>query len=364
MTFEYWWLLALPLFFALGWFAARADARSVASPAQGSLPEAYFKGLNFLLNEQPDKAIDAFVDVVRLEPETVELHFALGNLFRRRGEYDRAIRVHQNLFERADIKDEQKAHALYELGQDYLRAGLLDRAEDAFNRLASGPYAGAALRHRLSIAQMVSDWPQAIDLAEQLQRSGDGHHDRQLCHFRCEQGDAAGAAQALPSHPRPLLMLGEEALRQGRTQAAIDAWRQVAGQHPEFMGLIARPWLQAHQELNPSDTEGLAVLEKVLASHFSSDVFQAVYEARLARDGKAMADEWARPQIQQSASLVALNQMLKGQGSDQDWLKQLVATHAEPKARYTCKQCGFQAKHFYWRCQACNQWDSYPPRRL
>jgi lipopolysaccharide assembly protein B len=207
VSFEFWWLLVLPLFFGLGWFASRLDRKSLAQPAQGALPEAYFKGLNFLLNEQPDKAIDAFIDVVRLDPETVDLHFALGNLFRRRGEYDRAIRVHQNLFDRASIKPDDKFHALYELGQDFLNAGLLDRAEDAFNRLAATPYAGAALKHRLSIAQMVSDWPQAAGLAEQLQALGGESFQRQLCHFRCEQNDLDGAEKAFPGHPRVTLML-------------------------------------------------------------------------------------------------------------------------------------------------------------
>ena len=156
MEFETWWLLAIPLFFGLGWLAARLDSRG-APKGTGELPDAYFRGLNFLLNEQPDKAIDAFIDVVRLDPETVDLHFALGNLFRRRGETDRAIRVHQNLAERTDLDSAQREHAVFELGQDYLRAGLLDRAEDAFNRLEGSRYGAAALRHRLSIAQMVRD---------------------------------------------------------------------------------------------------------------------------------------------------------------------------------------------------------------
>ena len=157
MEFQTWWLLAVPLFFGLGWFAARLDARQAARPA-GGLPDAYFRGLNFLLNEQPDKAIDAFLDGVRIDPETIELHFALGSLFRRRGETDRAIRVHQNLADRPGLGAAQREHALFELGQDFLRAGLLDRAEDAFNRLAGSSYAAAALRHRLAIAQMVSAW--------------------------------------------------------------------------------------------------------------------------------------------------------------------------------------------------------------
>ena len=133
MEFEIWWLLGIPVFFGLGWIAARVDIKQLVSESR-SLPRGYFKGLNFLLNEQPDKAIDAFIEIVKLDPETADMHFALGNLFRRRGETERAIRVHQNLLARPDLPIEQQVHAQYELGQDYLKAGLLDRAEETFNR--------------------------------------------------------------------------------------------------------------------------------------------------------------------------------------------------------------------------------------
>src|SRR5690349_24078331 len=148
VEFEYWWLLGLPLFFGLGWIAARIDIRHLVHESR-ALPRSYFKGLNFLLNEQPDKAIEAFIEVVKVDPETIDLHFALGSLFRRRGEYDRAIRMHQHLLERADLAPEQRAAALFELGQDYLTAGLLDRAEEVFQRLSDGPQAGRARRFLL-----------------------------------------------------------------------------------------------------------------------------------------------------------------------------------------------------------------------
>src|SRR5690242_21929463 len=131
MDFELWWLFGFPLFFVFGWLAARVDIKQIMHESR-ALPRSYFKGLNFLLNEQPDKAIEAFIEVVKVDPETVELHFALGSLFRRRGEYDRAIRMHQNLVDRADLGTEQRLTALYELAQDYLKAGFLDRAEEMF----------------------------------------------------------------------------------------------------------------------------------------------------------------------------------------------------------------------------------------
>src|SRR5256714_12522649 len=123
MDFEYWWLLALPVFFALGWLAARIDIKQLVTESR-ALPTSYFKGLNFLLNEQPDKALEAFIEVVKVEPQTIELHFAVGSLFRRRGETERAIRMHRNLLERPDLGAEQRLHAMVEVGQDYLKAGL------------------------------------------------------------------------------------------------------------------------------------------------------------------------------------------------------------------------------------------------
>jgi lipopolysaccharide biosynthesis regulator YciM len=123
IEFEYWQLLLFPLFFGLGWAAARIDIRHLVQESR-TLPRSYFQGLNFLLNEQPDRAIEAFVEAVKVDPQTIELHFALGSLFRRRGETERAIRMHQNLIEREDLKQDLKLQALAELGQDYLKAGL------------------------------------------------------------------------------------------------------------------------------------------------------------------------------------------------------------------------------------------------
>ena len=173
MEFELWWLLGIPVFFALGWIAARVDIRQLVSESR-SLPRGYFKGLNFLLNEQPDKAIDAFIEIVTLDPETADMHFALGNLFRRRGETERAIRVHQNLLARPDLPQEQLQHAEYELGMDYLKAGLLDRAEETFNRLVTTQYGVQAQRALLEIFQREKEWPRAIEAALGLQESGAG----------------------------------------------------------------------------------------------------------------------------------------------------------------------------------------------
>ncbi|NBS57794.1 MAG: hypothetical protein EBS65_12250, partial [Betaproteobacteria bacterium] len=189
MEFEYWWLIGFPLFFGLGWLAARIDIKHLLTESR-ALPRSYFKGLNFLLNEQPDKAIEAFIEVVKVDPETVELHYALGSLFRRRGEYDRAIRMHQNLIDRADLSAEQRLAALFELGQDYLKAGILDRAEDVFNRLREGALAAEARTFLLEIYQAEKEWQKAIDMTAEI---GAGAKDsraetraKDVAHFYCE----------------------------------------------------------------------------------------------------------------------------------------------------------------------------------
>src|ERR1700722_3487347 len=168
MDLDYWWLLLIPVIFGLGWMAARFDVKHLLSES-ANLPRSFFRGLNFVLHEQPDQAIDAFIEVVKLDPETTELHFALGSLFRRRGETERAIRVHQNLLNRADLPVTERDHALYELGQDFLKAGLLDRAEQTFRMLETGLYASDAQRCLLTIFQIEKDWPQAIATAGHLE---------------------------------------------------------------------------------------------------------------------------------------------------------------------------------------------------
>jgi lipopolysaccharide biosynthesis regulator YciM len=382
MEFEFWWLLAIPLFFGLGWLAARLDARQ-SRPAARGVPDAYFKGLNFLVNEQPDKAIDTFLDVVRLDPETIELHFALGSLFRRRGETDRAIRVHQNLAERADLSLAQRQHALFEVGQDFLRAGLLDRAEDAFNRLEGSPYAAAALRHRLSIAQQVRDWPQAIDLATRLRRDGDDSLVRDIAHFHCERAAAAlagtapdrrvvaareidAALLADPGHARAWAMRGEIALAGGDPTSAIDSWQRLLERHPEHAPRIAGGWLQAHDALDRADI-GLAALEGAYAAHPGIDLLTVIADARSARRGIDDARGWVEARLRERPTLAGLEKLL-GLGAaagpvDGALVAGLVGAHVRRHGRHACAHCGFRARQFAWQCPGCGRWDSFTPQR-
>src|SRR3982750_2140292 len=151
MEFDLWWLLPIPaVFFAMGWIAARIDIKHLLRESR-ALPLSYFKGLNFLLNEQPDKAIESFIEAVQVDPQTIDLHFALGSLFRRQGEIDRAIRMHQNLLERPNLAADKREAVIFELAQAFHRAGLLDRAGELFTRLAGTPFEHASLGFLLAI---------------------------------------------------------------------------------------------------------------------------------------------------------------------------------------------------------------------
>ena len=253
IEFEFWYLLALPLLFGAGWLARGFELRALATD-QAGLPHSYFRGLNLLLNDQHDKAIDAFIEVVKLDPETIELHHALGNLFRRRGEFDRAVRIHTNLPEPPDLPASARSQALVELGQDYLKGGLLDRAEDAFTRLLEDAHHRFdALRALLRIFQMEREWLKAVDCARLLEREAGESHGVAISHFFCElaataleQGhfdDAQRAIdEALAAHRksvRALILSGDLEMKRANREEALRQWQKVEAASPEHVALIA-----------------------------------------------------------------------------------------------------------------------------
>ncbi|MDO4637282.1 MAG: lipopolysaccharide assembly protein LapB [Lautropia sp.] len=387
MEFEYWWLLAIPLAFGLGWVASRREGR--LTERASSLGNAYFRGVNLLLNEQPDKAIDAFVDVVRIEPETSELHFALGSLFRRRGETDRAIRVHQNLLDRADLDEHTRAHALYELGLDFLKAGLVDRAEDCFNRLQGTEYVEAASRQRLEIAQRSHDWVRVVDLARSTPaEAGFDPHliiaqascELALAALRDKQIDKARqlvqqARQALPSHPRPLVVEGEIELADGHPAEAIRVWSTLAEQHPEQVERIVDQWLRAADAAGGNEAVRLAIARlQQLDVALSPEMLRALAEAISRLDGKPAAAQWVRQLVNKHPTLSGLQVLLSlsrrsEQGGpttveelDESALAATLRKLTQRMSRYGCRVCGFRGQQYYWQCPGCGRWDSYGAR--
>ena len=383
MEFEIWWLLGIPIFFGLGWIAARVDIKQLLSESR-SLPQGYFKGLNFLLNEQPDKAIDAFIEIVKLDPETVELHFALGNLFRRRGETERAIRVHQNLLARPDLPLEHKVHSQYELGQDYLKAGLLDRAEETFNQLIDTQYSAQARRALLEIYQREKEWTRAIEAAQALQESGAGARQKEIAQFHCELAqdelvhlhpDAAlsileKALAADRTNVRATMLIGDVYLAKGDVEAALLAWRRVEQQSVPHVALVAQRLMDGYRSVGRPQ-EGLSLLKAYLAEAPSIDLLEVVFKAALELEGEEAANQLVSDELRRTPTLLGLDKLLEARllkappevVPELSMVKNLVHNYTQKLARYQCSHCGFKSRQFYWQCPGCNQWESYPPRR-
>ncbi|BBP04587.1 lipopolysaccharide assembly protein B [Sulfuriferula plumbiphila] len=383
MEFELWWLLALPLFFGLGWLAARVDIRHAMSESR-SLPASYFKGLNYLLNEQPDKAIEAFIEVVKVDSDTVDLHFALGGLFRKRGEVERAIRMHQNLVERDDLPDEQKLKALSELGQDYLKAGLLDRAEDIFNRLEKTAYAGQARKFLLEIYVQVKDWHKAIAAARELALISSQPYHIEIAHYFCELAtieNVHGNPQAARAHleealavnrncVRANMLLGEIEAANGAHEAAIALWKRVEAQSSVHLALITDRLMDCYRALG-REPEGLAWLRAALARHPSFELFNAVFAGTLKTQGAEAAYQLAQEELRRSPSLRGLDRYVEAEllgapierRQDLQIIKGLVYSYSQRQSMYQCEKCGFKARKFFWHCPACGSWDSFPPQK-
>lgn len=383
MSIELWWLLALPAFFSLGWVAARIDLRHLLKESR-ALPHSYFKGLNFLLNEQPDKAIEAFLDAAKIDPETVELHFALGNLFRRRGETDRAIRVHQNLVDREGLQADQRLHALAELGHDYLKAGLLDRAEDIFLKLRGTARDEEALRALLEIYQQEKEWPKAIQVAEAMPDHSDHLWQKAVAEFHCELASTAvlhgrheearrhldAALAANRKCVRATILLGDLALSEGRVDDAIETWTRIEQQNPVYLSLVAEKIMAAHRLAGRAE-RGSQLLRGYLDRHSSLDLLDVAFQAELEHGGAESAYKLVRDELRRNPTLLGLDKLLEAQvleapperRADLELVKNLIHGHTRRVARYRCDSCGFKARQFHWRCPACGGWETYPPKR-
>ncbi len=383
MEFEPWMLLVFPLFFGMGWWAARLDIKQLLSEST-VLPESYFQGLNFLLNEQQDKAIEAFIEVVKIDPHTVELHFALGSLFRRRGEVDRALRMHHNLVDRADLDDEKRQQAVFELAQDYLKAGILDRAESLFGELKKTSYAKPSLEFLLELYQKEHDWIKAISVVEQLSRISGKFDGKLVSFFYCElaeeemkAGNKEGArehlAQALrycQSNVRATIMLGDMELAAGKVEEAIALWKGIESQDAQYLQLVAERLLAAYQSLG-REAEGISLLRSYLVKYHSIDLLYVAFEGILKFESPESAYQLVRDEMERNPTLLGLDKLLEARllevslerRADIELVKDLVHKRTRNLAMYHCNHCGFKARKFYWHCPACQAWDSYAPRR-
>ena len=378
-----WILLGLPAAFALGWIASRLDLRQMRI-ANRQAPRAYFKGLNYLLNEQQDQAIDAFIEAVQNDPDTSELHFALGNLFRRRGEYDRAVRVHEHLLSRADIGLADRQRAQHGLALDYLKAGLLDRAEEALRKLEATPYEGQARLARMAIYERSREWTEATAVARLLESSGEANFSVRMAHYECERALEAvqkGAAeqarewliQTLQSHPdaaRPRILLGQLYASQGQSDLAYETLAVLFERNDITAPLAADSLVQAARACDRT-TEASRLLQTHYQRQPCIDVLDAITALNSeppSASTEAAASQRYLDHLQTHPSLIAASRWLTGHQPGQTVLPAPVQKALEqatkPLARYRCAACGFEAKAHFWHCPGCQAWDSYPPRRV
>jgi len=338
------WFL-LPVAAAFGWFAAKRSKGKAGRCSDSILGADYIKGLNYLLNEQQDKAIDVFIRMLEVNSDTVETHMALGNLFRKRGEVDRAIRIHQNLIARSSLNPEQRSDAVLELGQDYMKAGLFDRAEALFKELIdSNVHLSTVLPLLLDIYQQEKDWENAIGIADQMGFVGEQPAKSVIAMFYCELAENACARQKTDEVSRLLKRAGEYnphcararliqaniARQQGDYQAALDAYEQVADRDIELLPEILDDMHDCHEQLG------------------SVDAFIDYLHEAIIRGLSRFIDL----SLSRSEGAAHENLLI---------LKNMTDQLLENKPVYKCRECGFYGKTLHWQCPGCKHWNTIKP---
>ncbi len=378
-----WFIILLPLVGVIGWALGRRGGKHDSSSRVSKLSTTYFRGLNYLLNEQPDKAIELFLHIAELDKDTFETQIALGHLFRRRGEVDRAIRLHQALVERRDLGDAQRVQALLALGEDYMRSGLLDRAETVFTDLARIDHrAPQALKHLIDIYQAERDWPKAIENALRYEDVTGEAMGRFVAQFECEladqlraAGDAPGARAAIarayaadPTSVRAGMLEGRIELETGNDRAAIRALERAARHDPDFLPDILPALMPAYARVGEVTGARSFLLE--LAEHYRG-IAPVLALTRLieGESGVVAAREYLstelknRPSVRGEAALIDLT--LADAGGDAGGvlreLKHITDQLLVRNPSYRCNRCGFGARSHHWRCPSCKEWGTIKP---
>jgi lipopolysaccharide assembly protein B len=379
--------LLLPVAAATGWYAGYRQQHAERSPHPSSrknqIPRDYLIGLNYIINEQPDKAVDVFIKMLEVNTDTIETHLALGSLFRRRGEVDRAIRVHQNIIARPQLTTEQRSRALSELGQDYLRAGVLDRAENLFLELVGlGAETLSSNNYLLNIYQLQKDWKQAITIAKKLE-TGNGVKMRiAIAHYNCELAEQALQANDLnlaqdylkkaistdKNCVRANLIFGNLAMRKNDYATAIRHYKQVKKQEPDYISEVLPQLATCYEKLNqPEDYQDY--LQGCLKERHRISVILAMAEYIKKNQGEAKTIEFLAKAIHKHLSLRGASYLLslyiKGARGDTKTdlllLQNFLSKLQENSPNYRCLQCGFAGKLFYWQCPSCLKWSTVRP---
>ncbi len=374
------WLLALlPLAAGSGWLAATFARRQGPAAAKRQLPTAYSPGLNLLLNEQHDKAIEILVKALEEDTETVEVQLALGNLFRRRGEIARATRIHQNLIARDNLDDAQRTQALFELGQDYFKAGLLDRAEDLFRELTEiAEHSEQAHRHLLQIYDQEKEWESAILVARRLGELGVRSIAPVIAQYHCEiaetairegrydnaEDHAARARSIDPGCVRAIIQSGRLSALHGNHAEAIERFRQVEQCNPAYLGEVLDLIATSYRTMG-SVAEYRRFLESTVERHNDIRLMFALVEVVDELEGSLKAEEFLvrwlrkRPTIFGLYRLIELKLKQKPRDkADLELLEGMIGSLVKKDSGYACRQCGFTGRSHHWQCPGCKSWNS------
>ena len=377
-----WFVIFVPMAGLFGWVLGRRGGEQHSGNQVSKLSTTYFRGLNYLLNEQPDKAIELFLHGAELDKDTFETQVALGHLFRRRGEVDRAIRLHQALAQRADLTDTQKIQALSALGEDYMRAGLLDRAETVFNDLSQlDQRAPQALRHLIGIYQSERDWEKAIHNATRYEAVSGEPMGRLIAQFECEladrhraNDDIDAARQAIvrayaadPSSVRAGIAEGRIEADAGNPQGAIRALERAARHDPEYLPVILPGLLENYAKVG--ERTGARAFLSAMCEHYRGiSPVLALTRMVEADEGVSAARRFLaeqlkdRPSVRGEAALIDLSlaDRADAEATLHD-LKHITDQLLVRNPSYRCNKCGFGARSHHWQCPSCKEWGTVKP---
>lgn len=378
------WPLLLPMAAWSGWWLAKRGTVGKFKKSENQLSREYVVGLNYLLNEQPDKAVDVFIKLLEVDSETVETHLALGSLFRRRGEVVRAIRIHQNLIARPQLSEFERKEALMALGQDYMSAGVFDRAERIFLEVVelAGASEISSLRGLLAIYQQEKAWEKALDVVQKIETCTGMSMQCEAAHYYCEiaaqdlkndlQENAYESIQKAltvdSTAVRASLMLAEIEMQRGRYKQAIQALKRVPEQDPEFLNEIIEPLVHCHRELDSMD-ECIDYLEQTIGDHPRASIIFVIADYLSRERSVDFAIDFVSSHLGRHPSIRGLNQLIhwhleSAHGKVRDKLQMLYAITSkflENKPIYRCGQCGFSGKLLHWHCPSCKHWSKTKP---
>ena len=362
---------------AAGWALGRFGERDEEDPPP-PLNIDYLKGLNFLLNEQTDQALEHFLKMVRVDDKTIETHFALGSLFRRRGEVDRAIRIHQNIIARPDLASEQRDQALFSLAKDYLKAGLLDRAEKLFARLSQGSrYQVEALENLCRIYEQEKEWEKAIEAGQQLEVLGGRSLALQIAHYYCELAEAAAAAQdyasarqyvknAQAGRPRTMrgaLTRAHIARETDDNKTALKLYHRIIDEHT-YLIAEALPEIVAIYEREDQLDELEKALKEMLRKYPQMKTLVAYTAIVNDIGGIPVIDDCVQEYMLNEPTLGKFVDLQQVEGEDEAAVAQIRAALSQLAARsprYQCQECGFSSQRLLWQCPSCRNWETQRP---